>query len=68
MLDVMKKYFDENKLFFGVNCGTLGFLLNEIDQKSGFGEVKRRLDTGYTATNNGDRAYGVVLRHYRHLL
>lgn len=31
MLDTMKKYFDENKLFFGVNCGTLGFLLNEGD-------------------------------------
>lgn len=31
MLDTMKKYFDEGKMFFGVNCGTLGFLLNQID-------------------------------------
>ncbi|MFZ2151361.1 MAG: hypothetical protein WAZ12_01265 [Candidatus Absconditicoccaceae bacterium] len=36
MLDTVKKYYDfnkspeENKLFFGVNCGTLGFLLNNI--------------------------------------
>jgi hypothetical protein len=36
MLDAMKKYYDfnktsdENKIFFGVNCGTLGFLLNDI--------------------------------------
>lgn len=32
MLDTMKKYFDEGKMFFGVNCGTLGFLLNHIDR------------------------------------
>ncbi len=37
MLDAMKKNYDfkkssdENKLFFGVNCGTLGFLLNDIN-------------------------------------
>lgn len=36
MLDTVKKYYDfnkspeENKLFFGVNCGTLWFLLNNI--------------------------------------
>jgi len=29
MLDAMKTYFDEQKIFFGVNCGTLWFLLNE---------------------------------------
>ncbi len=35
MLDTVKKYYDfdkspeENKLFFGVNCGTLWFLLND---------------------------------------
>jgi len=34
MLDVMKKYFDEGNLFFGVNCGTLGFLLNNIQEKN----------------------------------
>ncbi|MCX6825521.1 MAG: hypothetical protein NTY80_04870 [candidate division SR1 bacterium] len=38
MLDTMKKYYDfkkspeENKLFLGVNCGTLGFLLNDVNQ------------------------------------
>lgn len=36
MLDTVKKYYDfdkspeDNKLFFGVNCGTLWFLLNNI--------------------------------------
>ncbi len=39
MLDTVKKYYDfdkspeENKLFFGVNCWTLWFLLNSIDYK-----------------------------------
>lgn len=39
MLDTVKKYYDfekspeENKLFFGINCGTLWFLLNNIDTK-----------------------------------
>jgi len=37
MLDTVKKYYDfdkspeENKLFFGINCGTLWFLLNDIN-------------------------------------
>ncbi|MFA6255715.1 MAG: hypothetical protein WC606_00900 [Candidatus Absconditabacterales bacterium] len=36
MLDAVKKHYDfqktpeENKLFFGINCGTLGFLLNDM--------------------------------------
>lgn len=36
MLDTIKKHYDfqklpeENKLFFGINCGTLWFLLNDI--------------------------------------
>lgn len=34
MLDAMKKYFDEGKPFFGVNCGTLWFLLNTLQEKS----------------------------------
>ncbi len=39
MLDTVKRYYDfekspeENKLFFGVNCWTLWFLLNNIDYK-----------------------------------
>ncbi len=36
MLDTIKKYYDftktpeENKIFFGINCGTLWFILNDI--------------------------------------
>jgi len=39
MLDTVKKYYDfdkspqENKLFFWINCGTLWFLLNDIEFK-----------------------------------
>ena len=31
MLETIKKYQEYQKIFFGVNCGTLGFLLNEIN-------------------------------------
>ena len=40
MLDTVKKYYDfeknneENPIFFGINCGTLGFLLNDIEIES----------------------------------
>lgn len=31
MIHTIKKYFDSGKLFFGLNCGTLWFLLNDFD-------------------------------------
>lgn len=31
MLDTIKQYMHLNKIFLGINCGTLGFLLNPID-------------------------------------
>ena len=33
MIHAMKKYFDSWKLFFGLNCGTLWFLLNDFDSE-----------------------------------
>lgn len=34
MLDTLKTYFDQDKLFVGVNCGTLWFLLNDITREN----------------------------------
>ncbi len=50
MLDAMKKYYDftktpeENKLFFGVNCGTLGFLLNDIHELDKIPKTREEID------------------------
>jgi len=50
MLDVMKKYYDfnktpqENKLFFGVNCWTLWFLLNDIHELKHVPKTRDEID------------------------
>jgi hypothetical protein len=50
MLDAMKKYYDfnktpqENKLFFGVNCGTLGFLLNDVYELEKIPKTREEID------------------------
>ena len=31
MLSSLKKYYKYNKPFYGVNCGTFGFLMNNLD-------------------------------------
>ena len=32
MLRVLKKYYKSNKSFYGINCGTIGFLMNKFHQ------------------------------------
>lgn len=50
MLDTMKKYYDfekspqENKLFFWVNCGTLGFLLNDVHELENIPKTTEEID------------------------
>ena len=34
MLNCLKKYFKYNKPFYGINCGTFGFLMNKFDKKN----------------------------------
>lgn len=50
MLDAMKRKYDfsrspeDNKLFFGVNCGTLGFLLNDLQGVERLPRTREEID------------------------
>ncbi|MCX6824450.1 MAG: hypothetical protein NT085_04985 [candidate division SR1 bacterium] len=50
MLDTIKKKYDfeklpeENKLFFGINCGTLGFLLNDVNDITTLPKTMEEID------------------------
>ena len=34
MLRVLKKYYKMKKLFYGINCGTIGFLMNKFNRSN----------------------------------
>ena len=34
MLNTLKKYYKYKKPFYGINCGSFGFLMNKDDQKA----------------------------------
>jgi NAD+ kinase len=40
MLNTLKKYYKYKKPFYGINCGSFGFLMNKDDQKSFHKKVK----------------------------
>ena len=48
MLKNMKKFYKFNKVFYGINCGSIGFLLNKYISKKIYKKIKKaRLTTIY---------------------
>jgi len=41
MLQTLKKYYIHNKPFYGINCGSYGFLMNRFDDKDLFKKIKK---------------------------
>tara|TARA_Y100001970_G_scaffold77588_1_gene98610 strand:+ start:208 stop:978 length:771 start_codon:yes stop_codon:yes gene_type:complete len=41
MLSILKKYYKYNKPFYGVNCGTFGFLMNNLNVRNFGDKIKK---------------------------
>ena len=45
MLSVLKKYYKYKKPFYGINCGTYGFLMNKYNYKNLYKKISRSKKT-----------------------
>ena len=43
MLKTIKKYFKYNKPFYGINCGSVGFLMNKYNSKKIYQRINRAI-------------------------